>query len=88
MRAQDDILYSLSQDRFTEFDSYEIFDFSVMAIDKDNRWNATVYVKNAFDEFYVSNIASNVTNFTPNGYLHNLPRYYERTVGAEMRYRW
>ena len=88
VRAQDDILYSLSQDEFTEFDGYEIVDLSVRLDDKDNRWDATVYVKNAFDEFYVSTIASNVTTFTPNGYQHILPRYHERTVGAELRYRW
>jgi iron complex outermembrane receptor protein len=88
IRYQDDILYSLSQDEFTEYDSYTIVDMSVRLIDKADHWSATLYVKNVFDEFYVTNIASNVSNFLPNGYVQQVPRYSERTVGAEMRYRW
>ena len=58
------------------------------AMDRDNRWDAIFYVKNVFDEFYVTNIASNVDIFIPNAYIQQVPRYSERTAGMELRYRW
>jgi iron complex outermembrane receptor protein len=88
VRFQDDVLFSLSQDENTEYDGYEIVDASVALIDKDNKWHATVYVKNVFDNFYVTGIGSTLDLFIPNGYLQQVPRYAERTAGMEVRYRW
>jgi outer membrane receptor protein involved in Fe transport len=88
VRFQDDVLFSLSQDENTEYDGYEIVDASVALIDKDDKWHATVYVKNVFDNFYVTGIGATLDLFIPNGYLQQVPRYSERTAGMEVRYRW
>lgn len=87
VRAQDDLVYSLSQDEFTEYDGYEIVDASVRLFDGNDRWDATLYVKNVFDEFYVTSIGATIPNFLPNGYVQQVPRYSERTIGAELRFR-
>ena len=88
VRFQDDILFSLSQDENSEFDGYQIVDASVALIDKDDKWNATVYLKNALDEFYISAIVALPAVFVPNAYVQQVPRYSERTAGLEVRYRW
>jgi iron complex outermembrane receptor protein len=88
LRAQDDILYTLSQDEYTEIDGYEIVDVSAKLLDEENRWEATFYVKNVFDEFYTTGIGALPASFMPNGYVHVVPRLSERTMGAEVRYRW
>ncbi len=88
IRFQDDVLYTLAQDEFTVQDGYEIVDASVRLMDKNDHWDATFYVKNVFDKFYVSGIGSTLDLFIPNGYLQQVPRYSERTAGLEMRYRW
>ena len=87
-KAQDEVLYSLAQDEFTWQDSYGTLDLSAKLADRDARWEATVYVKNATDEFHVSGIGSNVSQFLPNGYIQNVPLNYQRRVGADVRYRW
>jgi len=81
VRFQDDILFSLSQDENSEFDGYQIVDASVALIDKDDKWNATVYLKNALDEFYISAIVALPAVFVPNAYVQQVPRYSERTAG-------
>jgi iron complex outermembrane receptor protein len=88
MRFQDDVLYTLAQDEYTTQDGYEIFDASVSLLDKSDRWDASFYVKNVFDEFYVAGIGSTLDLFIPNGYLQQVPRYAERTAGLELRLRW
>lgn len=88
IKAQDDILYDLSQDENTIAEGYEILDLSVRLRDQADRWDAAFYVKNATDEFYVSSIASTSDFFLPNAYLQRVPRHAERTFGAEVRYRF
>jgi iron complex outermembrane receptor protein len=88
LRAQDDILFGLSQDEYTEYSSYEIVDVSAKLADRENRWEATLYVKNVFDEFYITGIGSLPGAFLPNGYVQVVPKLSERTVGGEVRYRW
>ena len=46
VKAQDDILYSPSQDVNTIEDGYAIFDASLVFEDHNDRWTATVFVKN------------------------------------------
>ncbi|MCX2980102.1 TonB-dependent receptor [Halieaceae bacterium IMCC14734] len=87
-KAQDDVLYSLSQDEFTWQDGYGTLDLSAKLADRDARWEATVYVKNATDEWHVSGIGSNISQFLPNGYIHSVPLNYQRRFGAEVRFRW
>lgn len=88
IRFQDDVIYTLAQDEYTEQDGYEIIDASVRLIDHEQHWEANFYVKNVLDEHYVSGIGSTLDLFIPNGYLQQVPRYHERTAGMEVRYRW
>ncbi len=88
IRFQDDVLYDLSQDENTIQDGFEIVDASIMLIDQNAHWDATLYVKNVFDEHYVLGIGSTLDLFIPNGYLQSVPKYAERTAGLEFRYRW
>ena len=88
VRAQDDVLFSLTQDEYTIHDAYAIFDASVVFEDHDERWDATLFVKNIADEFYASSIQSNNAAFLPNGYNHRYAKLAGRNYGLEMRYRW
>lgn len=88
MRAQDDELYSITQDEFTVGDSYTVFDASVVFRDHDDQWRATLFVKNLTDEFYVRSIEANNPNILPNGYNHRYSKQSERTYGMELRYQW
>jgi iron complex outermembrane receptor protein len=88
LKAQDEVLYDWSQDEGTVQDGYEILDLSLTAMDKSDRWQFTLYVKNALDEFYVQAINSEPDVFLPNGYTHIVPRHHERTFGGEVRFRW
>lgn len=88
VRAQDEVLYSLAQDQNTIADSYTIFDASVVLSDDNEHWDATFYVKNITDEFYVSNIQANNGNILPNGYAHRYSNIAERTFGIDLRLRW
>ncbi|MGI9289625.1 MAG: TonB-dependent receptor, partial [Pseudomonadales bacterium] len=88
VRAQDDISFSLAQDEFAEQDGYEIVDISVTLEDRDGNWDATYFIQNATDEFFVTNIAPTSDIFLPNGYLHRFPKTAERTQGVRFTYRW
>jgi outer membrane receptor protein involved in Fe transport len=88
VRAQDDVLYSLSQDRYTVEDSYAIFDASIVFQGHSDQWDATLFVKNIADEFYASSINPNNPQLLPNGYNHRYSKQSGRTYGLELRYRW
>jgi iron complex outermembrane receptor protein len=88
LAAQDEIQYSVTQDPYTEQDGYEVLDLSAAIHDKAGRYSATLFVKNALDEHYVLGIGATTAIFIPNGYLQQVPRTYERTVGLDVRYRW
>lgn len=87
-RYQDEIQFLIEQDEYTTEDSYGILDLSLVLEDKSEHYTLTAFVKNVTDEWYVSSIAAGADIFTPNGYVHQLPRYAERTLGLEARYRW
>lgn len=86
--AQDDIQYSVTQDSYTEQDGYEVLNLSGGLHDKAGRYSATLFVKNVLDEHYVLGIGATTALFLPNGYLQQVPRTYQRTVGLDVRYRW
>ncbi len=88
VRAQDDVLYSITQDENTIEDSYSIFDASVVFESHSDRWDATLFVKNIGDEFYASGIVSAPSALLPNGYNHRYAKLAGRNYGLEMRYRW
>ena len=87
-RYQDEVQYLIEQDVNTTQDGYGILDLSMVALDHNEHYTVTLFTKNVFDEWYVSSINSLVGTFTPNGYAHQVPRYAERTIGVEARYRW
>lgn len=86
--AQDDVLYSVTQDPYTKQDGYELLNLTAGLYDKAGRYSVTVFVQNALDEHYVEAIAATTDLFLPNGYLQQVPRMYKRTVGLDVRYRW
>lgn len=86
--AQDEVQYSVTQDPYTIQDGYEVLDLSAGLHDKAGRYSATLFVKNALDEHYVQGIGATTSIFLPNGYLQQVPRTYQRTVGLDLRYRW
>ncbi len=88
VRAQDDVLYSLSQDEFTEADGYAIFDAALVFRGQRDTWDATVFVKNIADKFHELSIQANNFNILPNGYNHRFAKQARRTYGVELRYRW
>lgn len=88
VRGQDEVQYELSQDEGAIGDSYAIYDASVVFKDHADSWEATLYVKNLTDEFYVANIRSMNGNFIPNAYQHTYTNLAERRYGLELRYRW
>ena len=88
LRAQDDVLNSITQDENTILDSYAIFDASVIIADQNDRWEATVLVKNIGDKFYTTGIGSQHRAIMPNGYNHGYSKLAGRNYGLELRYRW
>ncbi|MFK8021030.1 MAG: TonB-dependent receptor [Pseudomonadales bacterium] len=84
VRAQDEVLFDLSQDENSRFDGYEVVDIAVLMVDKNDRWSANLYVKNVLDEFYVSGIGSLPGVFFTNAYIHSIPKHAERTVGVDF----
>jgi iron complex outermembrane receptor protein len=88
VRAQDEVQYSLTQDKNTIQDAYAIFDASVVFQGHNEQWDATLFVKNIADEFYASSIQPNNAAIVPNAYNHRYGKQAGRTFGAEMRYRW
>jgi iron complex outermembrane receptor protein len=86
--AQDDVIYSISQDVYTHQDGYQLVDAEIMLLGNDDRWSLAFFVKNVFDEFYVSGIGPTSDVFVPNGYLQQVPKTSSRTAGVELRLRW
>ena len=85
-RAQDDVLYELSQDPYTRQDSYAIVDISTTLSGRDNGLGIKVFVKNIFDEDYATLIFAQGQELIPNAYIHRVPKYAQRTAGVELRY--
>ncbi len=88
VRAQDDVLFDLAQDVNSRIDGYEIVDVAVKLVSQDEQWSANLYVKNVFDEFYVTAIGSLPSFFFQNAYVQSVPKHAERTVGVDFRFRF
>ena len=54
----------------------------------NDRWTSTLFVKNVFDEFYVTSIGETNVNIVPNGYTHRMVKLSERQYGIDFRYWW
>ena len=87
-RAQDDILFAIDQDVNLRQEAYEILDLSITLRDKEDRYTASLLIKNALDENFYAAIAAQNENLLPNAYVSYLSRNYERRVGVELRYNW
>jgi iron complex outermembrane receptor protein len=87
-RAQDDVQFDISQDSNTIQDAYGVLDLAMTLTDKQDRYSATVFVKNALDEHYVTGIYSLPAVLLPGGYMQFLPKTYERTFGITVSYHY
>ncbi|MFT6050726.1 MAG: iron complex outermembrane receptor protein, partial [Halioglobus sp.] len=59
VRAQDDVLYGISQDRYNVQDAYTVVDASLTLVGRERGYRITAFVKNLFDEDYASLIFAN-----------------------------
>lgn len=82
---QDDVNFSLLGDPGTEQDAYGIMNLSAGITGPDNRYSATVFVNNLFDEDYAAGIANvgGLWGGTP-VYIQNYPREANRFVGLRV----
>jgi iron complex outermembrane receptor protein len=86
LRAQDDVLYGLSQDPYTQQDDYAVIDLRTVLVGRDRGYRVTAFVKNVTDKNYASLIFANSADIQPNAYIQLVPKYAERTAGIELRY--
>ena len=86
LRMQDDVLYGLSQDPYTEQDGYTILDISAALSGREKGYRVTAFVKNIFDTHYAALIFANSADLQPNAYIQLVPKYASRTAGIELRY--
>lgn len=86
LRAQDDVLFDLSQDEFTWQDSYTIVDARVALAGTETGYRITAFVKNVFDEDYATVLFANANELQTHSYVHLVPKNANRTWGMELRY--
>ncbi|MDG1943739.1 MAG: TonB-dependent receptor [Halioglobus sp.] len=86
LRTQDDVLYELSQDKYTVQDAYTVVDLRAILAGKREGYRVTAFVKNVFDKNYASLIFANSAVLQPNTYIQLVPKYANRTAGIEVRY--
>jgi iron complex outermembrane receptor protein len=86
IRSQDDVLYDLSQDKYSEQDAYTIVDLRAVLAGTEQGYRITAFVKNVFDKNYASLIFANSEVLQPNTYIQLVPKYANRTAGIEVRY--
>jgi iron complex outermembrane receptor protein len=84
-RWQSQVLFDLSQNPNQVQSSYGIFDLSAGASFGHGRYDLGVFVKNLFDKHYVANITAVSTAGGANAYAQQLPRDFDRYVGASFR---
>lgn len=87
-RIQDDVLLSVDQDPGRIQESYDVLDLSIQILEKTNRYSASIFVKNALDQYYASNISVSNEFIAANAYSQFLPRNFERRFGVEFRMSW
>jgi iron complex outermembrane receptor protein len=86
LRSQDDVLYGLSQDKYSIQDAYTIVDLRAVLAGKEEGYRITAFVKNVFDKNYASLIFANSDALQANTYIQLVPKYANRTAGIEVRY--
>ncbi len=86
VRAQDDVLYGIAQDRYNVQDAYTVVDASLALVGRQRGYRVTAFVKNLLDEDYASIIFAHDEILIPNAYVQLVPKYAQRTLGVELRY--
>jgi len=86
LRAQDDVLFEISQDEYTRQDAYAVLDLRAGITGTESGYRITAFVKNLLDENHASLIYAQAAELIPHGYIHSVPKYANRTLGAEIRY--
>jgi iron complex outermembrane receptor protein len=86
VRAQDDVLYGISQDPYNVQDAYTVFDASLTFVGRERGYRVTAFIKNLFDKDYASLIFANEEIVLPNSYVQLVPKYAQQTMGVELRY--
>lgn len=84
--SQSKVNFVIEQDPLTTQDGYTTVDASVGIRDQSNRYRLTFFVKNLFDEHYVTLLARSATlttaTLTPNSLTGNVPKEANRYFGA------
>tara|TARA_R110000823_G_scaffold47903_7_gene121809 strand:- start:13623 stop:15881 length:2259 start_codon:yes stop_codon:yes gene_type:complete len=86
LRAQDDVLFEISQDKYTRQDAYAVLDLRAGITGTESGYRVTAFVKNLLDESYATLIYAQAAELIPHGYIHSVPKYANRTLGVELRY--
>jgi len=86
LRYQDDVLYEISQDRYSWQDAYTVVDARVALAGTERGYRVTAFVKNVFDKNYTTLIFAHANELLPHSYIHHVPKYANRTFGVELRY--
>jgi iron complex outermembrane receptor protein len=89
-RYQSDVNYLNDGSGFSDFagqEGFGILDLSAGFATQDGRYEASMFVKNAADEFYVTGISPN-GNAGGGFVLHALARDYSRYIGGSIRVRF
>jgi len=86
IRSQGDVIYELSQDQYTEQDTYTVVDVRAVLAGKREGYRVTAFVKNLMDTNYATLIYANSEVLLQNSYIQLVPKYANRTAGIEVRY--
>ena len=86
---QDEISFGLSQAPFLKEDSYGIANLRFGIVDKEDRYELTAFVNNAFDESYRSELIDFGVLFgNTTALVHITPRNAERYAGLTAKYKF
>ena len=86
---QDEIAFGLTQNPRLREDAYGIANFRFGIVDKADRYELSLFVNNAFDESYRSDLADiGVLTGNQEALFHITPRRSERYSGINARYRF
>lgn len=80
---QDEVQYNNANNPNTIGDAYGIADLTLGVASRDGRYSAQLYVKNVFDEYYVTSVQDGVTIGIP--VLHSLDYTYTRRFGVSVQ---
>ena len=86
LKAQDDVLFEISQDPFTRQSGYTVVDVHSALTAPNDGYRVNLFVKNIFDQDYSTLIFAHAQELIPHGYIHHVPKYARRTAGIELAY--